>query len=654
MTSSTTSPPLLTRVMEAVSTRARHAINSARHAPLEVAMGVLMAIAGCWCISEGSNDDVKLFFRGAMMFYPAIIGVLAMSILARFGKISAASRWGISFGFVGLSIAYACLRLDPDLYITEMWRWLTLCLGVTAGFALLPLVLIKGSARRTREFFWSFNVRLLNHIGLSISFLGALTLGLAFALAAAHELLGIHIPDRAFGYMVMVLLVGLTPWQVITILPGMNLEVETPATAVKQLGRIMCTYLFLPLMSIYLVILYLYQGQVVLAGMNAPKNMMSPLVLAAAGMLLTGMLLADQLEQEDSETRGVFLKVIDRLPMLFLPLMPMSAWAVWIRIEQYGWTEFRYLRLMLIIALSVIFVLAIAQYFRKRPQPLMAIIGTFGVLSIVSTFGPLSAQAVSQRSQLTRLRMHLAADDALDATGKFKSPRALSGSRTSPDLHPLSHQSISTITYLAEHFGAAPFEELVSPYQFERLVESMDGRGLNSYEVLNALGAMETEAQDAMENVLDLNFHTTGQLGHAPHSGILYKLSIYSTNHPQTLNFQAPIMGEEDVPGRITLNDSHISMEFGPSQDVILQTRHELKPLLDFLAAKHDHDHIKLHFALEVPEHLRVFSLSEEGTATITVSLHGASLSRSSVDDPWEFTGLQGIIVQNDGLVPRE
>jgi hypothetical protein len=392
----------------------------------------------------------------------------------------------------------------------------------------------------------------------------------------------------------------------------------------------------------------------VLAGMNAPKNMMSPLVLAAAGMLLAGMLLADQLEQEDSEDRGVFLKVIDRLPMLFLPLMPMSAWAVWIRIDQYGWTEFRYLRLMLIIALSVIFVLAIAQYFRKRPQPLMAIIGTFGVLSIVSTFGPLSAQAVSQRSQITLLRMHLDADGVLDTAGKINTlpsdadPKNISGSS------PLSHQSTSTISYLAEHFGAAPFEEFVSPTQLALLEEKEGSRGLKMYEVLDALNTHEAAYVDAAEGERDMHFHSNGKLGHAPHSGTLYNLSLYSREHAQTLTFLRPILGEEDVQGRIILYESHLSMEFGPQQDVLLKTQHELQPLLDFLVTAHKHEQLTSHFISEVPEHLRVYSLSEEGTAPITISLHGATLSRENMEAPWEFRGLQGIIVQSDGPVPKD
>ena len=43
------------------------------------------------------------------------------------------------------------------------------------------------------------------------------------------------------------------------------------------------------------------------------------------------------------------------LPIAFLAvlvLLPLAVWAVWVRRDQYGWTESRYLRLALLVALA--------------------------------------------------------------------------------------------------------------------------------------------------------------------------------------------------------------------------------------------------------------------------------------------------------------
>jgi Domain of unknown function (DUF4153) len=144
----------------------------------------------------------------------------------------------------------------------------------------------------------------------------------------------------------------------------------------------------------------------VLALGELPKNLLSPLILFAG---LFGLLLALALEPlaHDAGERAVGW-MMRAFPALLLPLVPLAIRAVWVRQLQHGWTELRYLRLALLLALLGLAVAGTVRLVRRRPPLLAAVPATLCLVLLACAAGPWSAPAVSRRDQLGRLRHALA------------------------------------------------------------------------------------------------------------------------------------------------------------------------------------------------------------------------------------------------------
>ena len=640
--------------------RTRHAILSLKQAPIEASLGMIMALVGCVLLSHTSSDAMDLWMRAMLMMYPLLVALFATTILHHFGRISSGARVGLSVSYLLLAGAYVYFRLDPDIYQTELWRLLTIYVSVTAGIALVPLILVRHPSRASRDFFWQFNTQLLAHVLLSVSFLGMLTIGVVIAMVASNQLLGVPVRGASYGRVAILLLVGVLPWQLTTILSRLHLEPLDLTSGIQQLGKILCTYLFLPLMSAYLLILYIYQFQVLFSGFQeAPRNMMSPLVLAAAAMLLIGMLIADQLRAPENASMeggekapGIFLKVSPWLPVLFLPLMPMSAWAVGIRIDQYGLTEFRYLRMLLIVALSVIFALGTLQHFRKKPQPLMGIIATFGAIAIMASFGPLSASAVSERSQRQRLIAALDADGLWDARAHHVLPMNAGGETP----RNLSETASSSIRYLAENFGIDAFEELLSPEDFAKLQASTKDHGkLRASDVIVMLRVDQHGVAEEAVEIISMHFQAV-QGGFVPHAGYVNFVNL--NERAQDHDIQLMHRRSEQRKVRIALDaagEQLILTATDREGNVLATTTHDLQPLIAYLVEHARDEQLEENLPGALPIRYRDYALDpHEGLPGLTVTIKQLSLEDQGGDAHWTIASLQTIVVEKDGAVLAE
>ncbi|HYW13818.1 MAG TPA: DUF4153 domain-containing protein, partial [Longimicrobium sp.] len=153
-----------------------------------------------------------------------------------------------------------------------------------------------------------------------------------------------------------------------------------------------------------LAVLYAYAVKVLATG-ELPRNLVSPLVIAAGLIGLLGAVLLEPVHDDD-EHRGVSL-LIRAVPALLLPLVPLALWALGARLGEYGWTEFRYVRVAAVVAIGI---LAVAGTIRlvRRGRPLQGTVpAVFAAVLLLSALGPWSAPAVSRRDQTDRLRAEL-------------------------------------------------------------------------------------------------------------------------------------------------------------------------------------------------------------------------------------------------------
>jgi hypothetical protein len=225
---------------------------------------------------------------------------------------------------------------------------------------------------------------------------------------------------------------------------------DTAPLMVVRFGR----FVYAPVVVVYLAILYAY-GLKVLFTQELPKNLVSPLVLAAGLLGMAGALLMEPLHA-DREQRGLSL-LVRWVPALLLPLLPFAYLAILMRQGQYGWTEFRYLRLAGTILLTIIAILGTVWLARRRMPPLASVPGILALGLLLVSIGPWSAQAVSRRDQQRRLRAAL-------STAGARLPMRLGTVRDSITVTAEQHDAIRDgVIYLAETHGTDAVADVVGP-----------------------------------------------------------------------------------------------------------------------------------------------------------------------------------------------
>lgn len=421
------------------------------HAPVEVLMGVCVAVT--FSVSqraEGQEGEWWLrVFAAAVITLPLVFGA---SVLRARRVISGPARWGATALALAAVGAYATWIFDPDL-ASERWRAAALAGAAWLALALVPLAGGGDEAAR-RWRFWRFDALLLARI-ITVGLYGAaLFAALAGAVSAVTSLFELEAPDHLYQDLMGAVFFALVPWVVAGGVPVLAAEVadrsSVPLTAVRRVGR----YLYAVVLVVYLAILFAYTLKVIATG-DLPKNILSPIVLfAGLGGLLGGIFLEPL--QDDPESRGVG-RLVRAFPALLLPLLPLPVWAVGVRQDQYGWTEFRYLRFIILLALLALAVAGTVRLIRRQ-RPLLALVPALLAAALfLASVGPWSAQAVSRRDQSARLRSALTEAGVMRG-GRLVRPLLPRGKNAArPDsLPPGRYEEIAgVLTYLYDSHGPA-------------------------------------------------------------------------------------------------------------------------------------------------------------------------------------------------------
>jgi hypothetical protein len=381
-------------------------LSSARRTPAEVGAGLALAVAFCACLNHGGHAIMESFARAALSGALFILAAFALSALHAIGALSGKARAGLTAGVGVLLAGYGALVLDLDA-AAELWRWALLFAAGCLGVALTPLAR-RGDALTTRARLWSFNARLVFACASAGALLGFLFLGLALGLVAVDELLGVDVDGEWFGYLFGAIAFGLTPWVVAANLPhiaaaaGPRAERTIDDAIAPYLGALV-TALALPVTGLYVAILYVYNALFLLGGAEAPKNMMSPLALGASALAIFCALIADELGRHASTRHALAARAARWVVVAAAGLMPLTAWAILIRVDQYGWTSFRYVRMLAVGFVCVCGLIAAVHALTRRPQPVAEMMLAAAAACVLGSASPWGAVEVSRRAQLGRL-----------------------------------------------------------------------------------------------------------------------------------------------------------------------------------------------------------------------------------------------------------
>jgi hypothetical protein len=373
------------------------AVADARRTFFRFPFVVLDAIIGTTCALilidyEGPPGPTFLFqvIFAAILGFPLLIGLAITS-----EKWKWSSSTSLAAQIVGVVlVALYSLSVPQDLSGApniHVFRLVMLAMGLILFAFVAPYL-----KHRSELGYWNYCKTLLLRILTAYLYTVVLWIGLSIALAALDNLFGVNIPGKRYGEL-WVLINGIfTTWFFLAGVPE-DLESLDTVTDYPKGFKIFSQYILFPLVLVYLVILYAYLGKILIAW-DWPQGWVSKLILGFIATGISSLLLLHPIRERIENTW--ISKASQWFYVIIIPLIVMLFFAVSRRLSEYGITEGRYLAIATGVWLCVI----VPYFIVSKRKMILFIPASLCVGMFVASFGPWGVFAVSENSQISRLK----------------------------------------------------------------------------------------------------------------------------------------------------------------------------------------------------------------------------------------------------------
>lgn len=266
--------------------------------------------------------------------------------------------------------------------------------------------------------FWQYNKNLFINIFLTGVFTGVLVGGVMLAILAVDKLFDLNFSEDLYPKTFLFLAI-LGSCFIFLLFNDKGLPQLESDSNYPQILKFFTQFVLIPLLLIYVVILYFYFGKI-LINWELPRGWVSYLILAYSVVGILALLLVHPLKEDSTKS---WVKVFSKVfYYLLVPLLVMLFTAIFTRILEYGYTEARYYVLLLAVWLTVVvfyFIFIKKTTIKFVPVSLFA----FGLFALI--FPYLNAFSVAKRSQKNELEKvlvtnNLLVNDKIDFNKKIK------------------------------------------------------------------------------------------------------------------------------------------------------------------------------------------------------------------------------------------
>lgn len=377
--------------------------------PLQFLLAVASAVVCCWITELRYNEDrglendlVKLLFVANL----ALNLLLAVDVFAETHQYSLYKKWALRTLALGIC-AGLFFGLNPWIYQADVFRIGLLVFAFHLLVAFAPFM-GKGSLIG----FWQYNKTLFLRFLASAFYAGVLYAGLAIALFAINGLFNIDINYKWYMKLLAFVGVGFTTVFFLAGVPSDFDSLEKEQDYPKAL-KIFTQYVLIPLVTIYLAILLVYEIKIAIAW-QLPKGLVSMLVLGYSVFGILSLLLVYPIREREGNG---WIRLFSRFfYLMIIPLLVLLVLAIVKRVGNYGITESRYVLIVLALWLTAI----TAYFLLSKKQNIKVIPISLCVLALLTVYGPQSAFSVAKYSQLARLKrlMHQQSRQAMQERPK--------------------------------------------------------------------------------------------------------------------------------------------------------------------------------------------------------------------------------------------
>jgi len=359
---------------------------------------LLMALSASICLMFIAEDNFRTSEKIFTLTKFTLVSCLGISLM--FGLKILSQRIGKQFllelgGILFLVLLYFLLpKLEKDF--TEVYAFLLVPTYI------LSHLFVSFSAffrKKTEMDFWQYNKNLFINIFLTAVFTGVLTGGVELAIVAVDQLFDFNFSDKIY-LRVFYLLAIFGSSLIFLLFNEKGLEYLEKEGTYPVVLKFFTQYILIPLLIIYVVILYFYSGKILL-NWELPRGWVSYLVLAYSIVGILAILLVHPLKENSAKS---WVKMFSKIfYFTLIPLLILLFTAIFTRILEYGYTEPRYYVLLLAIWLvnvMLYFILNKNQNIKFIPISLFA----FGLFSLIFPyFNTFSVAKRSQENQLMKV-----------------------------------------------------------------------------------------------------------------------------------------------------------------------------------------------------------------------------------------------------------
>lgn len=322
--------------------------------------------------------------------------------------------------------------------------------------------------------FWQYNRTLFFRILQTQLYTLILIGGVDLALFSVDALFPIEINYKAYLWVASCIGILFSSWFFMSGIPKSLLEIDSKTD--YPIGLLIFTqYVLLPLIVIYLAILYVYASKILIF-MSLPKGLVSYLVIAFSVTGILSLLLVEPIKnEEDNKWIHVFSKWFF---ITIFPLVVLLFVAIGYRVCEYGITENRYYILLTacwLAAMSFYFIFSASKNIKTIPISLF-------VITILSVVGPWSAFSISEKSQFIIFEKLLNKNKII---GKKYLPHKISHKEEVRISSVVSYFDNRGKSYVFEPFIQAPNDSFFTQkynYQRPQIIMSLLGLSMKYYE----------------------------------------------------------------------------------------------------------------------------------------------------------------------------
>ncbi len=374
--------------------------------------------------------------------------------------------------------------------------------------------------------FWHYNRILFTRILLTGIFISALYLGLAGALGAISELFNVKFSDIYFD--LWAILFG--PVSVIFFCAGIPKDLKALETSneYSNVLRIFIQFVLIPLVLVYLVIMYCYFGKITIE-MQLPKGFLTYFIHAMVVVgLLSYLLIFPYQTTSNSHMIRLYTKHFFRV---LIPVVIMQFFGIFRRIGDYGFTEERYLVLLTTILISTL-ILYFTLFKGKRIQQIPMMIFYF---TVFSTF-VLSASSVAKWSQSNQIKQLLIDYKMFD--GKKIKPFE---SKSNNNIFK-TEEIYKKITFMVSEYGITGMEPYLNIRSRSEIRDSLMGKGVKDrYSIRWDVNQIQKEELQLKLSKLNISSDVVEAVSESLSSD---RYDYYSINH---CKFPFPISSVSDI-----------------------------------------------------------------------------------------------------------